>query len=305
MQGHTHSTQSATGAHWPNTVKGLPFASPPLQPPCLHHRELFNIRDDHDVCFTMPMSFLAVCTQLQSLKLQGYDVDDEGPGRRPRLPGSLVASTILQHLEIVGCSIIAADGAADSVSWQKVFPGPGQLPHLTYLKLWHEERVLEQADIEAMVACCSNLKALCCNTLPSGFGPALARLPGLTTLQLHRANDEQCSAMVQSTGLRQLLVRSPLKVSAVGLRQLAALTQLTSLGFGAFEFDCRELDILAGHFMEDRFEDQGMLLCWYGIVNQVCVNAALQLALWHMVDVVVVVVGGGGGFHGCGQACVN
>jgi len=234
-------------------VIGLSPASPPLQLAGLQHLDLFDIAEFEYA--TMPMTFLASCTQLQFLKLLCFNLKG---------PGSLVASTMLQHLELRACSISAAAGAAGPASWQQVFPGPGQLPHLTALQLTPDGPVeLHQADIEAMVACCSNLKVLCCNTLPSSCMPALARLPCLTSLRLPRdIDDEECSALVQLTGLRQLMV-DPCRVSAVGLRHLAALRQLTSLGFGY----CSDavLGTVAEHLMKDNLPD-----CSHALINKVC-----------------------------------
>jgi len=231
-------------------VTGLSLESPPLQLPGLQYLELF----DNDMESTMPMSFLARCTQLQFLKLLGYDFKG---------PGSLIASTTLQHLELLACTITAADGAADPASWQQVFPGPGQLPHLTSLRLFAEEPALQQADIDRVVACCCSLKVLGRDTLQSSLTPTLARLPGLTNLQLLDANDEECSAVVQLTGLKQLEVNVTCQMSAVGLRQLAGLNQLTSLGLGSFT--CHELNILAEYLIKGSLPD-----CLYAIINQVC-----------------------------------
>jgi len=158
-------------------LTGLSPESPPLQLPGLQHLQL------PAGCGVLPMAFLASCTQLRFLKLWGFQLKG---------PGSLVASTMLQHLALDSCSIIAADGAAGPAAWQQVFPGPGQLQHLTYLQLFDQSCLikLQQADIEGVVACCSNLKVLGCNMLPSGCGPALAQLPGLTHLQLRYASDK-------------------------------------------------------------------------------------------------------------------
>jgi len=120
---------------------------------------------------TMPMSVTASCTQLPVLKLQAYHV--KGPGK-------LVASTMLQHLELHSCSIVTADGGAGPASWQQVFPGPGQLPHLTSLQLFDKEPKLRQADINHVMACFSNLKVLTLDNLQYSCAPALAQLPGLT-----------------------------------------------------------------------------------------------------------------------------
>jgi len=43
----------------------------------------------------MPMSFLGSCTELQVLKLRATDLS----------PGSLVASSMLQHLELHYCGV--------------------------------------------------------------------------------------------------------------------------------------------------------------------------------------------------------
>jgi len=242
-------------------VTGLSPESPPLKLPGLQHLEV-----SQDTSATMPMSFLVSCTQLQFLSLHYFHLKG---------PGSLFASTMLQHLEIVGCSIAAADGAADTVSWQQVFPGPGQLPHLTYLQLWTDDLTgpaLQQADMDLLVEDCSNLKVLNLYNLQENFVPALNRLPGLTDLRVDIATDEECSAMAQLTGLRQLVVMvpedeaigpGPPQMSAVGLRQLTALTQLTSLGLGTFDHSW-QLDTLAQHLMADNLPD-----CEYAIINKV------------------------------------
>jgi len=232
-------------------MTGLSPESPPLQLTGLQHLDLETWNENA----TMPMSFLASCMQLQILKLHNLELTG---------PGSLVASTMLQHLELVGCTIAAADGAAGPVSWQQVFPGPGRLPHLTYLDLSRVQPALQQADLDRVVECCSSLKVLALDTLQDSFAPALAQLPRLTNLRLYRATDVQCSAMVQLTGLRQLKVAQVWQVSAVGLRQLAGLQQLISLGLG--RFTCIELNTLADHLMKDNSPD-GL----YAIINKVCV----------------------------------
>jgi len=239
-------------------LMGLSPDSSPLKLPGLQHLQHHGY-----IGYIESNSFLASCTHLQVLKLKYYI---------HKGPGSLVASTSLQHLELYSCTITAADGAADPVSWQQVFPGPGQLPHLTSLQLHKEDPTLHQADIEAVVACCSNLKVLHLDTLQDSFVPALARAPRLTSLQLHDASDELCSAMVQLTGLRQLAVGSPGHLSAVGLRQLAALQQLTRLRFG--RFPCSELDTLADHLMQDNLPH-----CWHALINKVGVDAPYTTAM--------------------------
>jgi len=231
----------------------------PLQLPCLQHLELQALFG------SSPMSLVASCTQLQFLKLQRFNLKGAG---------SLVASTMLQHLELDGCKITAADGAADAASWQQVFPGPGQLPHLTSLQLLREQPALQQTDIEALVVCCSNLRVLGFHRLRSSCAPPLARLPGLTSLSLHALYDELCSAMVQLTGLRQLTVHHPRELTAVGLRQLAALDQLTTLCFERGVLGCSQLDTLVKQWMKDKSDT--LPRYGYATINKVCEQLVLS-----------------------------
>jgi len=102
-------------------LSGLSLESPLLQLPSLQHLVLCGCPAH------MPVSFLAGCTELQVLELRAVKLS---------APGSLVASTMLQHLILQDCWLSAADGVAGGpVSWQHVFPGPGRLPHLTSLQL--------------------------------------------------------------------------------------------------------------------------------------------------------------------------
>jgi len=232
--------------------------SPPLQLPGLQHLKVMSALDR-----TMPMSFLASCTQLQMLKLCNIYLSH----------GSLVVSSMLQHLQLVSCSVSAADGAADPVSWQHVFPGPGRLPHLTSLKMTFLEPALHHAaDLECVVACCSNLQDLFFATLPDVSASALTRLTGLTSLTLHRTNDQQCSSLAQLTGLRRLRVAGSTAVSAAGLRQLAALEQLTILGLNNPGWT---YDVLREH-MSDTWPDKEYKGHFHVIMNKVCVH------VWHV-----------------------
>jgi len=228
LQALTGLTQLHVGA-----VEGLPLDTPPLQLPRLQHLELFGL-------FTsMPVSILAGCTQLKVLELWGFNFS---------CPGSLVASTMLQHLVLDGCGLSAADGVAGGpVSWQQVLPSPGRLPHLSSLQLSSMQPDLQLVDMECVVACCSSLQALHLATLRDSFVSALAQLSGLTRLKLWEAGDEQCGALAQLTGLRELTVDDPRDISAAGLRQLAALEQLTSLGFGSSFDPCKVSHVLQEH----------------------------------------------------------
>jgi len=236
-------------------LTGLSPESPPLKLPGLQQLELQGDRSP-----IMPMSFLASCTQLQLLKL--WDFELKGPG-------SLVASTILQHLELDYSSVAAADGVADTVLWQQAFPGPGRLPHLTALRLYHVKPKLQQADIEGVAACCCNLKALdlAIQVESSISAPDrrawLKAVPGLTKLRLDLAYAKDYDALAQLTDLRQLCIQESYSLSTVEVRQLAVLNQLTSLGICRFYHSL--LYTLPRHLMNDDLPG-----CPYAIINKVC-----------------------------------
>jgi len=244
---------------------GLSSESPPLQLPGLRHLELHC--DDNSI---MPMSYLASSTQLQFLRLSGFQLKG---------PGSLVASTMLQHLELFYCIFDAADGAAVPVSLQQVFPGPPGRPHLTSLEL-RVRPALQQAAVECLVECCSNLQVLHLLTLQDSCVPALARLPGLTNLGLNWVSDEDYGALAQLTGLRHLAVKDTYNMFAVELRQLAALKQLTKLGFASISSYGNQVYTLGQHFMEDTGPGYP-----YAIINKVCVDhegtIRLPCAVWY------------------------
>jgi len=234
-------------------LEGLSLHTPPLQLPGLQHLLLST----WGAWGSMPLSFLASCTQLHHLKL--WTINLSGPG-------SLVVSTMLQHLALSQFSLGAAAGVAGGpVSWQQVFPGPGRMPRLTSLQLSKVQPDLQQGDMEHVVACCSSLRALQLTTMQDSFASALAQLSGLTRPELEEAGDEQCGALAQLTGLRELTVDSSRVVSAAGLRQLAALEQLTSLGFIDILYPSKMCDVLLQH-TSDTLGD-----CAFAIVNQVCV----------------------------------
>jgi len=208
-------------------LDGLSSGSAPLRLPSLQHLEVVGAQ-----YYPMPASFLGSCTQLQVLKLGDISLD----------PGSLATSTKLQHVKLQGGLAHAAYGAADPVSWQQVFPGAGRLPHLTSLQFTGVHPDLQQADVEWVVACCSSLQVLHLETLPDNSASALACLSGLTSLALEEISDQQCSSLAQLTGLRELTVNhTALEVSAAGLRQLAALEQLTSLKLNSLGWSSRML----------------------------------------------------------------
>jgi len=144
----------------------------PLQLPGLQHLEVQFLMD------TVPMSGLGSCTQLLDLALSNVDLI-AGLG-----PDSMLLPTTLQRLEMHNCWVSAPDDDTVPGSWQQVFSGPERLPHLTSLKMIDMDPDLQHADMECVVACCSNLKLLFLEPLRNSFTSALTRLPGLTSFTL-------------------------------------------------------------------------------------------------------------------------
>jgi len=163
-----------------------------LQLTGLQHLELGINGRQEDV----PLSVVASCKQLRVLSLLNCSLTG---------PGSLVASTTLQHLELNRCRV-----AARPATWRRVFPGPGQLPHLTSLQL-PGIHALEVSDVERIVAACgSSLQKLHIDTLQGTFVPVLAGLPALTSLELsyHGMSYETYGFLKQLTGVKEVTVKS-------------------------------------------------------------------------------------------------
>jgi len=210
-------------------VTKLSACSTPLQLPALQHLSLTADTDwSGDL---LRMSCLATCTQLRCLSLNSFHVTG---------PGSLVASSMLQELDLVECRL-GRDKRyfADMSSWKMLLPGPGRLPHLSSLALpaWGTG----QEGVGRLVECCSALRVL----------------------QLDDVTDEQCSTLAQLTGLQDLHVSDPEDMSAAGLRHLARLEQLTRLKFE------RELDpCKVSTILQEQLSDQ-VQGCRHALVNKV------------------------------------
>jgi len=144
-------------------IRGLSHESEPLQLPDLQHLGLQAGGFGSD----MPISLLAGCTELRVLSLHNFFLLG---------PGSLVVSTMLQHLVLDNCLMAAI--------WQRVFPCPGQLPHLTSLQLTPERPEVLYEDIEHVVECCSNLQSLKLGAVDDHMCKFVARLTGLRELRL-------------------------------------------------------------------------------------------------------------------------
>jgi len=241
-------------------------SSTPLQLPALQHLILRGKMNGGSFP-PVHTSTIVSCTQLRCLSLQRFALTG---------PGNLVGSSMLQELVVGSCSLSSGeDGPAAMSSWELLFPGAGRLPHLTSLVLrcvWPEPR---QADVERLVACCSGLRVLHleCEQLAPQAMPglsAVASLPHLTKLHLSTLADEQCSSLAQLTvcprwltGLRELQVLDANNLSAAGLRHLASLQQLTSLGF-CWGFDADNISPVIQEQLSDTVRG-----CRHAIVNKV------------------------------------
>jgi len=235
-----------------------------LQLPGLQHLEM---HPKYSVRTSMPL--LSSCTQLRVLALHRQRITVLGPG-------CLVASTMLQRLELVHCEFRGAGGATDSFRWQHVFQGPGQLPHLTSLKFKavpHSQQGQQQADVELMVKCCSSLRQLHIKDLPDSCAPALARLSGLTSLHLCCFWSREARALARLTGLRELRITRAARPGtlAAGLRHLSGLEHLTSLGFGC-ELQHGDIGEELSQLVSDRLPG-----CLHAIVNKVRVWEGLPM----------------------------
>jgi len=215
-------------------VAGFNHSSQPsavLRLPALQHLNLSG--DDWDEWPALHISYLASCKQLRYLSLGSFVWTG---------PGSLVASSMLQELDVWHCSLgNEEDGPAAVSPWERLFPGPGRLPHLTSLVLQVVGPDPQQAGIEQLVECCS----------------------GLRVLRLDSATDEQCSSLAQLTGLQDLYVTDPRALSAAGLRHLARLEQLTSLKF-LYDLDSSKVSAVLIKQLSDSVVD-----CKHAIVNKV------------------------------------
>jgi len=206
-----------------------PESAPP-QLPAMREIDFANFGEAPDC---LSMSFFDGCPELQKLELGGFYLR-----LRADSPGSWVASSTLQHLDIYSCSIIAALGLAGLlVPWQQVFTAPGHMGHLTCLQFacGVPTPPLSLADGDCMVDCCSRLQVL--TAVSSEVVPALVRLPHLTHLGLTALDDSQCSSLVQLTGLQEFHVDMAADLTTAGLRQLAGLQQLTIIIFNKINPD--------------------------------------------------------------------
>jgi len=267
-------------------LTGLSSLSPPLQLTGLKHLELRGCGS------VMPMSYLERCTRLHVLDLTTFSFTG---------PGSLVASTSLQHLRLFDCGFTAADDfdddddyeAAHPVSWRQIFPGPGRLPYLASLHL-KAAPDLHQADMERLVGTCSNLHVLHLDTIQVLCTPPMAQLSALTSLHLKSVNDGECGALAQLTGLRELRVTGSSEVSRAGLRQLAALEQLTNLGF------VRDINprLVSPDWLKEHLSDR-LPGCKYAILNKVRV-ATYTPGIHTTLGGTGCMVLGCGGYRACG-----
>jgi len=232
-------------------MEHLTQGSAPLQLPSLQHLELGCGQA------YVHVSYLARCMQLSRLVLR--DVRITGIG-------TLVASSALHCLVMDECTLSTAGAApADPHPWQQVFPGPGRLPDLTSLQLSLVQPALQVADLQRVVACCSGLQLLRLDTVQCAEAAALAHLPYLSSLHLGKLLNQQCHCLTQLTGLWELWVEDASSLTPEGVRQLAALQQLTSLGFAS---EVTFLPTAVGLAVQKVLSDN-MQGCKHAIVNKV------------------------------------
>jgi len=225
----------------------------PLQLPALQQLELQGAPYESR---PLKLPLLACSTELRRVSLSWLHLEGIS---------SLVANSMLQHLALDNCNICDSVEAqlAGVTAWQQVFPGPGQLPHLTSLELTRVQPMLQDAGAESMVACCSSLQALHLAAVYASMLSTLVRLPAVTSLRLGKLHALQCPSVVQLTGLRKLQVDNSGPLSVEGLRQLAALQQLIILGFGR-AFDLKRVSST----LQEHFSDTPSG-CPHGMVNKV------------------------------------
>jgi len=216
-----------------NVARIIPYSTQ-LQLPALQH---LSLTAEPLGGVRLHTSSLAACTQLRCLSLRSISLTG---------PGSLVASSMLQELDLVACRLSPDHYSAPMSTWKMLLPGPGWLPHLTSLVLEGVLPVPDQAVVERLVECCS----------------------GLWVLQLDGVTDEQCSTLAQLTDLRDLHVLLPWDVSEAGLRHLARLEQLTCLRLGSAS-DLRRVQATnkCGELVEQLSDE--VLGGYLGLINKV------------------------------------
>jgi len=118
-----------------------------------------------------------------------------------------------------------------------MFPPTRCLPGLRYLRLYTNfgqvEQLLSQADIQAMVSCCTGLVDLWLGPkVPISTAAPLQQLTGLTALRLCTSVQDSVPSIARLTELQHLMVDShgqADRVTVCGLLQLTVLQQLKSL----------------------------------------------------------------------------
>jgi len=236
---------------------------------------------------------LVTSSLLQELDLQACSLNSDDDGLEAMYgPGAIPCPA-------------AMSGPAAMTAWEVLFPvGPGRLPHLTALSLWSVLPRPQHADdmFERLAVCCCGLQELKLGLKDplSIYGsdseedsaqdveplsdssveeesdqlPDMAGLPHLTKLHVRTADDELCSSLAQLTGLQELRVLEGWALSSAGLRHLAGLEQLTSLGFQRGP-ECRDECRNAGSILWEQLSD-ALEGCQCAIVNKVGTLRACQ-----------------------------
>ena len=193
------------------------------------------------------LSHLQPMQQLTHLTLESSLQEVEGSNPPAAAYAALTASSKLQHLDIVGCTLPTG-------VWQYVFPTGRQLPNLRSLDItdvWEPPHldIAPAPEASLLISCCPGLQSLKIGSL-QGSAELLAASEGLSGLRtLHcnfkDATTEKVQAVCQLTGLRELEVEGSGLMEEEGLlMQLTQLQQLTRLSYRDTGWPSNEIDLL-------------------------------------------------------------
>ena len=177
-------------------------------------------------------SFLSLLSRLQHLtELELHAALPHAVTSPCSAYSALTASSKLQSLRLSALCMPAA-------AWQWVFPVGGlrgqQLAHLTHVRLSYCEPPLSADGLKGL-ARCAGVRSLALHAPLQHLhavdaSTALQQLSSLTELSISHVGDEWTSHVLAAlTGLSALMIVQPSSVTDVGVLQLTALQQLSSL----------------------------------------------------------------------------
>lgn len=161
------------------------------------------------------------------------ELPSDGTTQHPRVQHGVSAclpaadKTVLQHLDVSHCWL------ADEAAWQHMFAANKQLTALTTLNVADTIPPMTATSVGALAQACPVLVELHLCAERGERLSALRQLTALTYLEVNGPTDEVCADLaalaVQLSALRTLYIECPWPVTAAGLLQLTARTQLTKL----------------------------------------------------------------------------